>query len=191
MFKTHKPLGTTFDLSTTEAAAILHVSPQTLRDWTAARKIEAKFTRGGHRLYCERDVYELLRAEQGHPRDHYVMDVSVTLNGDGASQVRLGSPRLSSGAGAIPRKLYDDLLRTGQVARYVSTDDPVTVPGTPYEDRAVCVYVWAVAWEAKDALRVCEEGAVEAEAWLRANVKPVMGVVGWTLADGTTIDHSW
>lgn len=48
-----------------EAAEILHVSPQTLRDWTEAGKIEATLSDKGHRKYYEADVHKTALKEQG------------------------------------------------------------------------------------------------------------------------------
>lgn len=42
-----------------DAAKILHVSEQTLRDWTDQDKITAYVSEGGHRKYYEADVHRL------------------------------------------------------------------------------------------------------------------------------------
>lgn len=48
-----------------DAAQILHVSPQTLRDWTEADKIPAEISDKGHRKYYEAEVNKLALAEKG------------------------------------------------------------------------------------------------------------------------------
>lgn len=48
-----------------DAAQILHVNPQTLRDWTDAGKIQVETSAGGHRYYYEADVKKLALAEKG------------------------------------------------------------------------------------------------------------------------------
>lgn len=52
-------------LKTGEAADILHISAQTLRDWTEAKKITATTADSGHRTYYEADVKKLALSEQG------------------------------------------------------------------------------------------------------------------------------
>lgn len=44
---------------------MLHVSPQTLRDWTDAGKIDAEVSEGGHRTYYEADVKRTALEEEG------------------------------------------------------------------------------------------------------------------------------
>lgn len=44
---------------------MLHVSPQTLRDWTDAGKIDAEVSEGGHRTYYEADVKRTALEEGG------------------------------------------------------------------------------------------------------------------------------
>ncbi|HZU05589.1 MAG TPA: MerR family DNA-binding transcriptional regulator [Chloroflexota bacterium] len=47
------------------AAALLGVSPATLRLWTAAGKVPAKVTPGGHRRYAAADLQRLLAQREG------------------------------------------------------------------------------------------------------------------------------
>lgn len=48
-----------------DAASLLHVSTQTLRDWTDAGKIPAVLSDGGHRSYYEADVKKAQLEEKG------------------------------------------------------------------------------------------------------------------------------
>lgn len=52
-------------LKISEAAKLLHVSIQTVRDWTEAGKLPAVLSDGGHRFYMEDEVHKLALAEQG------------------------------------------------------------------------------------------------------------------------------
>jgi excisionase family DNA binding protein len=51
-----KTIATPDYLSTTEAAKLLNVGSQTLRNWTDEGKIDAYVTEGGHRRYLEHEV---------------------------------------------------------------------------------------------------------------------------------------
>lgn len=48
-----------------DAAQILHVSPQTLRDWTESGKIPAEISDKGHRKYWEAEVNKTVLNEKG------------------------------------------------------------------------------------------------------------------------------
>lgn len=48
-----------------QASNLLHVSTQTLRDWTEANKIHSVTSESGHRSYYEADVKKLALAEKG------------------------------------------------------------------------------------------------------------------------------
>lgn len=52
-------------LKTGDAAKLLNVSPQTVRDWTEQGKLEAHLSEGGHRKYFEADVKRLVLEERG------------------------------------------------------------------------------------------------------------------------------
>lgn len=59
-------------LKTGEAAEILHVSPQTIRDWVESGKLKAQPTPGGHRNFHEVDVKRLALEEQGVNSFHII-----------------------------------------------------------------------------------------------------------------------
>lgn len=66
-----------------DAANLLHVSAQTLRDWTDADKIKAIISEGGHRTYYEADVKKLALAEKGITTFWTVTCVvAIPANGD-------------------------------------------------------------------------------------------------------------
>lgn len=52
-------------LKTGEAAKLLNVSLQTVRDWTEQGKLDAHISEGGHRKYFEADVKRLVLEERG------------------------------------------------------------------------------------------------------------------------------
>lgn len=52
-------------MKTGEVAKLLHVSSQTVRDWTEQGKLEAHISDGGHRKYFEADVKRLMLEEKG------------------------------------------------------------------------------------------------------------------------------
>jgi len=61
-----------------EAANILHVSPQTVRDWTEAGKIQAETSPGGTRFYYEADVKKLALSEKG-VTSYWVSSIIVAI----------------------------------------------------------------------------------------------------------------
>lgn len=62
-----------------DAAQILHINPQTLRDWTEAGKITAETSNGGHRSYYEADVKKLALAEKGIT-SYWVSNIIVAIS---------------------------------------------------------------------------------------------------------------
>lgn len=62
-----------------DAAQILHINPQTLRDWTEAGKITAETSDGGHRSYYEADVKKLALAEKGIT-SYWVSNIIVAIS---------------------------------------------------------------------------------------------------------------
>jgi excisionase family DNA binding protein len=56
-------------LRPSEAAEILHVSPQTLRRWAAEGKLRHALTAGGHRRFPSAEVQRLSEALHREPQD--------------------------------------------------------------------------------------------------------------------------
>jgi excisionase family DNA binding protein len=75
-------------LSIRRAADLLGVSPATLRLWTAAGKVEARLTAGGHRRYAAEDLRQLLAREPTGRWNEVAEELAAALRARYAQLVR-------------------------------------------------------------------------------------------------------
>ncbi len=106
------------------AAELLGVSPATLRLWTAAGKVRAGVTPGGHRRYAEAEVRRLLAERQDAAWDVVAAELAEALRARYAEMVRGEAQRqawfhrFDAPARARVHALGEGLL--GQVARLLA-----------------------------------------------------------------------
>lgn len=193
MFKNNQPM-----IKITDAASILHISPQTLRTWTDDGKIKATLSEGGHRQYTESDVYSLRQSLTGKMTAWFS---NLTIQMDGYTEPKLymdfGEKEfvLSEASEEIPvinsgfgrgRPLSPDMIEL------IKTQKPVV--GLP--TRGETIYnpekaglimqadVFVLAFTKEECEQAMKEAIPEALAWVKANCIPVTGIAAWINPEG-------
>jgi hypothetical protein len=192
------PQAITFEpLTTGQVANLLHVSEQTVRDWSAAGKLQPELSPGGHRRYDELAVRRLALAERGV---NVYWQAAVTLKQTGAGGIQLldeeeqpyRKPRPESiqldaylhyhnGLEVIPRQL----ILTG--APILQARDVIET--APEVDGTLAAYtILAVsALDEQTCVKMLTEQLPATMAWFKHNAVPTTGVVRWQAPDG----HTW
>lgn len=68
------------ELTTTQAADILHVHPETLRRWEADNLVQVQRTNGGHRRYQRQQIEALKATMQGTTPSAYAFEATISMD---------------------------------------------------------------------------------------------------------------
>lgn len=188
-------------LPTGEAAKRLHVSAQTVRDWTASGKLAATLTGGGHRQYREDDVAYLALGERGITT--YWMDdviiqmdgqLNVTVLGKGLAPYVASDPteellaryqNFHNGLEVIPR----NLALTGQPKVLAPTKAETVLDDEG--NLIVQTYLSVFTLDKQSCERILEEQIPLAVSWLSRQVRPVHGVAQWLTQSGERVQSAY
>lgn len=193
-------------LKVSEAAALLHVSPQTVRDWTDQGKLDSFRTAGGHRLYSKPEVQLLSFKEKGimsfwhaginfsltKPNEVMFLWDDYTYNP--APQFQPAEKvTLSLNSNGLFPNLIQLLVDDGEslVVTPVTYGNPDVLSAplevhTEPEGNRLSTFVEVYSFTKQGVQEKLESTLREAIAWVTKNVKPVYGVVSWTDAKGVS-----
>lgn len=194
-------------LKVSEAAALLHVSPQTVRDWTDQGKLESLRTSGGHRLYAkpvvqlcalkEKSVVSYWRASVNfqvspsgrilYMHEDYSYQTSLQFRQPKESLLRLDAKGMFSN---IVQLLVDD----GETLTLTpaTRDDPevLSSPVEVFSDEEgnvrLSTFVEVLSFTEEGLQLKLEQVLQEALEWVKNNVRPVEGVVSWVDKKGNS-----
>ena len=188
-----------------EAAELLHVSSQTVRDWTDAGKLKcSQKTEGGQRLYDHEEVLLLSYAERGITTC-WVNTYSLEMNEPGMVtflDINNNLEKLSTPPASIPVEtklvgyrrlspLHETLLLNGRLAAEVpytfGKKDLLVAPMEAFmeaDGANMRTFVSVAGFDADEVHRVSKELLAETVAWLKINIVPTTGIVAWGRRNG-------
>ncbi len=186
-------------LTSGEAATILNVSPQTLREWTENNKINAYVTDGGHRRYEEVQVRllalnETARHNGQNQATYYYASSKIELLGemitvDLAYYVKPQKfPAVYSPTWAIFPDMTSKLLFDPNGAFYhlgTKEEGLVRVVSKGEQGYALTQTIAAVAFTKQAVIAELEKAIELAKQKMQQDIKPVYGPCGYmSLDDG-------
>lgn len=182
-------------MTCSQAADLLYVSPQTLRDWSEEDRLDVYETPGGHRRYKEFDVLTLLRQAQGHDKC-YRATASVEMNGQGefilpdskelaACELEIATVRHFQN---ILGEWCRQLIKSGSPVIGSCDKDSVEVISCGVQGMSVQLWISCLAFEEAEGLSVIQSlGFTQAQEVLSEQTFAHHGVCAWTDTEGNLI----
>jgi excisionase family DNA binding protein len=182
-------------MTSSQAAELLYVSPQTLRDWSEEDRLDVYETPGGHRRYKEFDVLALLRQVQGHDKC-YRTTAFIEMNGQGefilpdskelvANELEIATVRhFKNPLGEWCRQL----IKSGSPVIGDCDKDSVEVISYGVQGMSVQLWISCLAFEEAESLSVIQSlGFAQAQQVLSEQTFAHYGVCAWTNSEGNLI----
>lgn len=193
-------------LKVSEVAALLHISPQTVRDWTDQGKLDSLRTLGGHRLYAKPAV-QLGALKEKRIRSYWQTSVNFQVTPSGEilymqedysyqCSLQFRQPKenlLYLDAKGMFSNIVQLLVDEGETLTLtpVTRENPevLSSPVDIFTDDEGTVrlgtFVEVYSFTREGLQEKLERTLQEALMWVKNNATPVQGVVSWVDKNGT------
>lgn len=189
-------------LKTGEAASLLHVSPQTLRDWSDSGKITAVIADSGHRTYYEAEVNRVALAEAGITQ-YWNAGLNIGLKADGSIiYITEEYVEASSATEALAiwnedyNRFWNYTNSLQEAAHAAALHSEPTIDPTSYEaiglfedeagQNCVTLRLIAIGREKNEVVEALKQETAKAIAYLQANYTPKVNY-DWYGSDGSKV----